>query len=1206
MGKVFFDSKLYFLLIFLWIGSNSSLWAEKNSLLIEINQELNKKVKIELTQDTLVAPILSSNSLVFSRLNDKYSFPVFVFKNKELVYWWGNEPIPEEVNLLLEKKEIKCLKNSTGKILLFKNPIKLGKQSFVFVHVFKLSTKYDNKNPLLSQGVNASLLGNKVASVSFSKAENNVFWDDQFLFSVEFKSSDSKFILYTLLSVLLFTVLALGVFYFIKYLIHKKGVLVSWMVLLAISGVLYGTFSISIKYFPDFLILQYIDAEWFNYFILSILIPVVIYPVFKYGFGNRFWQKNTFLQLIADVFMWSLGYFFAALYFLAIEHWFKNPYYSFNIFTITENTLEKLTTLWFVVSISGCFFMISHILFRYVQKRYARKEINVWLSGVCIGSLFLAVFYLWQDAFLASTTIVILLHAFVVVIFKWPSTLSRPRYLSYLYVFFTIIICCFLSSLAVYRAGKEILSEKAAHWSQKIDREAESIDYDALKAAGDSIATDGLIAESLVGSFIDLDLAEQKIYKYHIGNKFEEYECNVYLFDSEGSCINRSIKGSYFYYLSTYSKNKYRTRYKGIFRVWGRVPNFYSFIPITSNENKVGYVVLELKRRLIVPNSIASGLFKIENYSDNRLIHTKPEYAVYRGGVLVSESGSFAHEKAFDRAQKSDYKAYKTGKFIFGYFQQLFDFDSGKSILVSIKTSWLKLVYSNFSMLFVLLSMVLAVFILINTFYYKLKQVSTTFTTKIQLFLNASFFLPLVVVSIATFGILSNTYKTELEDRYIQKADFTARNISSVYFRFLSKKTDLQSLTDELEKASGYVQSDIVLYDARGKMIANSQPMLFEQKLLPSQINPISYERLAEHSEPIVTIDESIVKFRYKNVYIPIKSLDTGELMGIVSIPFFESDFAYSEKIMDSITLILNIFTFIFILFLIVAYFFSSRLTKPLSLLTEKIKYTSLERNNEPLPYTANDEIGLLVKEYNQMLYKLESNKKALAATEKESAWREMAKQVAHEIKNPLTPMKLALQNMQRLLKSERDDKEQIALKTADVLLEQVDNLNDIATSFSAFAQMPVPVKEKFDLKALTQRIVTLFQNEESAFHISFFHSGDNFNIHGDEKLMGRIIINIIRNAIESVERDENVSITVRLVSDYQTVTLSIADNGSGIADEWKEKVFLPNFSTKSSGSGIGLAVAKRGVEQMGGKIWFETVLNQGTTFNIQFQTNEA
>jgi len=416
-----------------------------------------------------------------------------------------------------------------------------------------------------------------------------------------------------------------------------------------------------------------------------------------------------------------------------------------------------------------------------------------------------------------------------------------------------------------------------------------------------------------------------------------------------------------------------------------------------------------------------------------------------------------------------------------------------------------------------------------------------------------------------------------------------------------------ENLSNALTQAAKYTESDINLYDTDGKLIVSSQPQIYENNLLSRHINPRALANIQEQDNQSLVLDESVGSLHYKSSYVGVRSFNTGNLLGILSIPFFESQNQLEQQIIKVLTNVINIFTLTFIIFLFISYVASSLLTFPLKYITQKLKRTSLSDYNEPLSWDSNDEIGLMISEYNRMLVKLESSKEALSRSEKESAWREMAKQVAHEIKNPLTPMKLSLQHLKRVLENaahvvggngDNGDKE-ATTKPIDNLLDQVDTLNEIATSFSSFAQMPLPKSEYFDLAPVVKRTVELFQDEKKSIRLHV--EPGVFGVESDSHLMSRILSNLIINAKQSIPQGREPVLQVTLQKGVKGfLILKVTDNGTGIAREIQEKVFLPNFSTKYAGSGIGLAIAKRGIEHSGGRITFETKEQLGTTFYIE------
>jgi len=323
--------------------------------------------------------------------------------------------------------------------------------------------------------------------------------------------------------------------------------------------------------------------------------------------------------------------------------------------------------------------------------------------------------------------------------------------------------------------------------------------------------------------------------------------------------------------------------------------------------------------------------------------------------------------------------------------------------------------------------------------------------------------------------------------------------------------------------------------------------------------------------------------------------------LGVLGIPFFGSGLSLEKDQTNILATILNIFTLIFIALVVLSYFVSKWLTFPLKFITQSLRRTSLTKINQPLVWKSDDEIGLMVKEYNQMLFNLSESKAELEQSQREKAWREIAQQVAHEIKNPLTPMKLTLQQLERSVQSGTNLPEKTE-KAVSSLLVQVDTLNDIASSFSSFAKMPEPVIQQLDIVMLLKRIIDLHSHTGE---IVFKSTYQELPVWGDEQLLGRTFSNIILNAFQSVKAGVSPMVKISLEKNLSMCQVSFSDNGKGIEPAVAERIFYPHFTTKKSGSGLGLAIARQAIEQMKGKIWFETTVGKGTTFFIELPLSE-
>lgn len=289
----------------------------------------------------------------------------------------------------------------------------------------------------------------------------------------------------------------------------------------------------------------------------------------------------------------------------------------------------------------------------------------------------------------------------------------------------------------------------------------------------------------------------------------------------------------------------------------------------------------------------------------------------------------------------------------------------------------------------------------------------------------------------------------------------------------------------------------------------------------------------------------------------------------------------------------------LFVLASVVAYLLSRYITKSLDVVSKRMQLVELGKHNEPIEWKADDEIGVLVNRYNVMLTQLEQSADKLAQTERESAWREMAKQVAHEIKNPLTPMKLRVQH---LLKSWSDGSPDFANKLtifSQSMTEQIDTLSNIATEFSNFAKMPTSELSEINLISLTESVLELFKENERV-HIKLRVIGVTEPIvFADKNQTIRCLNNLINNAIQAIPESGKCQIDVAIRNYKKHIIIRVNDNGIGIPDDKRSSIFVPNFTTKSTGSGLGLAMVKNIIHSFGGQVWFWSKTGHGTSFYI-------
>jgi nitrogen fixation/metabolism regulation signal transduction histidine kinase len=305
------------------------------------------------------------------------------------------------------------------------------------------------------------------------------------------------------------------------------------------------------------------------------------------------------------------------------------------------------------------------------------------------------------------------------------------------------------------------------------------------------------------------------------------------------------------------------------------------------------------------------------------------------------------------------------------------------------------------------------------------------------------------------------------------------------------------------------------------------------------------------------------------------------------------------QEISNFLVTIINLNAFIFLIAGVIALFITNRVTRSFLLISEKMKEVNLGKTNEEVEWKRNDEIGGLVREYNKMVKKLEVSAEALARSEREGAWREMARQVAHEIKNPLTPMKLSIQFLQKAIDNNSPNVKELTGNVAKTLVEQIDHLSKIAFDFSQFANIGNTNVETFDINEVIRSLDNLYKTSHEG-ELKLKTVPGKVMVRADKTQMNRLFTNLIQNAIEACNGRDRCTIELNEVQVDGVVQISVKDNGEGIPNEMQSKIFVPNFTTKSSGTGLGLAMCKGIAEQAGGRIWFETAKGEGSTFYVE------
>ncbi|NLK54131.1 MAG: HAMP domain-containing protein [Bacteroidales bacterium] len=485
------------------------------------------------------------------------------------------------------------------------------------------------------------------------------------------------------------------------------------------------------------------------------------------------------------------------------------------------------------------------------------------------------------------------------------------------------------------------------------------------------------------------------------------------------------------------------------------------------------------------------------------------------------------------------------------------------------------------------------------------KPVGFNFRQKMQLS-----FIGILIISFTLIGfvIASLTIRQHREKHYEnikEKLSSINMELDDMIFseRDLSrdwKDDNNNTLEEVLVRLSNIFNTDINLYDSYGFLISSSRPEIYYRDLVSRRMDNIAFINMFILKKTEYFQQEKIGKLEYVSGYAPFYNIDN-ELLTYVNLPYFRMQSILAREISGIIVAVINFTLLLIVLATGLAVIISQRLTAPLAMLSSRLASVELGKKSEHLSYKGNDEVGDLVRQYNRMVDELEQSAQKLANSEREYAWREMAKQIAHEIKNPLTPMKLNVQQLFKLWTDGVPGFEERLERFTRNQIEYIDNLSSIASAFSSFARIPVANPVELDLLEQIRITMELFKSSDGiTFRISAPHS-DRFIINADKEQVNSIFSNLIKNAIQSIPPGKAGVIKVNLKRKGDRILVSVCDNGCGIPESLKSKMFTPNFTTKSSGTGLGLSIVKRNVENAGGTIWFESEAETGTCFHIEF-----
>ena len=471
---------------------------------------------------------------------------------------------------------------------------------------------------------------------------------------------------------------------------------------------------------------------------------------------------------------------------------------------------------------------------------------------------------------------------------------------------------------------------------------------------------------------------------------------------------------------------------------------------------------------------------------------------------------------------------------------------------------------------------------------------------RIRIFL--SMILLVLLASILILVVTIYQYDEQTKDYNIQRFERKEATTKQTIYLELKNKTIYPVNTENLGKIfqeriyeiSSINKLNISIYDLKGNLLKSSISSVLEK----IDIQPIPGNLLRElkqnsNHKILKTREEDGIGYQSSFSFIHDSKF---KRIGILELQFTQDNSEIEKELTEFILRLCLVYILMFFIAIVFAYFLSSYITRSIKAISDKIQQTRLtERNEKIILNKASSEIEILVEAYNNMIDELGESAAKLAKSEREQAWREMAKQVAHEIKNPLTPMRLTVQSFERTFNSS-DDKAKDKLKEfSQTLIQQIDVMSSIASAFSDFAKMPIQKKEQIEIISVIKFALDIFSEE----YIKYHPEEEELYANLDKTQLIRVITNLVKNAIQATENQENPIVEVKVSSEEKNLIISVSDNGKGISEDLKELIFEPKFTTKTSGMGLGLAMIKSIIEAYDGSISFSSEEGIGTVFKV-------
>lgn len=690
------------------------------------------------------------------------------------------------------------------------------------------------------------------------------------------------------------------------------------------------------------------------------------------------------------------------------------------------------------------------------------------------------------------------------------------------------------------------------------------------------------------------------------------YDTKIYLFDSSNRAINNEDPATFAELNTIFTLQSKPTDIPDLYY---HETSFDHFTYLTKREvrdstNFIGsFFIISTPRQYGESDALYPELFRQIDRNDaaNSPIYS---YAIYNNNLLIRSSSKYPFQISLtpDQIPKSEFEQRVKG----AYDELWHKASNTKLVVVAKKQDSLIESITLFSYLFCAFLFMVG-FLQFISVLLRLADDWRSFNLLSQLSIRSQIHGIVIFISILSFLIIGAATISFFIVRYNRNNEDKLSQTAGIMVKEMEKSlaganptdslrtydsTNYSGLKNLVKEVADIHNVDVNVYDLEGNLEVTSDAEVYNKGILSKKMHPEAYYHLSRLREVLRVQEENVSSLDYLSIYTAVRD-DRGNVTKYLNIPYFSSQLDLKQEISNFLVTIINLNAFIFLIAGTIALFITNKITRSFSVIGDKMRDITLGKTNEEIVWNKNDEIGELVKQYNKMVNELEKSADALAKSEREGAWREMARQVAHEIKNPLTPMKLSIQYLQKSINSNQTNVKELTTNVANTLIEQIDHLSKIAADFSQFANIGNRTIELVDLHQIIGSLVELYKTNPKV-EIHWDKVEGSIILKADKTHMNRLFTNLLANAVDACYNNEGCMIHIHEERRGHSIIITMEDNGEGIPAEMRSKIFTPNFTTKTSGTGLGLAMCKSIVEQAKGNIWFETEEGKGTTFFVQ------